>query len=338
MKTGIVFYDVHPLDEAAYRAGLSGEFDLTFCESGFSADTASLAADASVISVHVTSPVTAELMAKLPHLQHVACRSTGYDNVDLEYARAHKISVSTVPAYGQETVAEYAMLLMLAVSRKLPQAAQSVQLGVVIPENLTGRDLGGKTLGVIGTGRIGQHVVAIAKGFGMKILAYDPFPQPAVAERLGYEYVELSELLKASDYLTLHAPAIPETHHLLAAPQFELMKPGVIIVNTARGSLIDTPALITALDSGKVAGAGLDVMEGEEYLHLAPELHLLGSHELGEKARHILGIDILQKMPQVLITSHNAYNSAEALERIRQTTVSNIVSWHEGKPQNEVKL
>ncbi len=337
MKPTIVFYDVHPSEQATYESALASDFELVFCEAGFTADTANLAGSAAVISVHVSSKVTASLMEKLPKLHHIACRSTGYDNVDLTYTKTHAITVSNVPAYGQETVAEYTILLMLAVSRKLMLGVQSVQSGAITPETLTGHDLSGKTLGVIGTGRIGQHVIQIARGFGMKIVAYDLYPQAEAATRLNFKYLELNDLLSQADIITLHAPATPETEHLLGTDQFEHIKPGVIVINTARGSLIDTPALIEALGSGKVAGAGLDVLEGEEYLQLAPEISLLSSQSLGEKAQQILGLDILQKMRNVLITSHNAYNSAEALERIRQTAIQNIISWHAEKLQNEVK-
>ena len=336
MKPKIAFYDVHALDQAVYREALAADFDLILCDAPLSAETLGLAREAAVLSVHVTSPVTAETMASIPHLQHISCRSTGYDHVDMAAAKAHGITVSTVPAYGQETVAEYTFLMMLAVSRKLMPAAHSVHAREIVPEKLTGRDLGGKTLGIIGTGRIGQHVAAIGAGFGMKLLGYDSKPQPEAAERLGFTYTDLPELLSSADYITLHAPALPGNKHLLGEAEFGQMKPGVIIVNTARGSLIDTVALINALQSGKVAGAGLDVLDGEEHLNLPSEIHLLGTAKLGDEARQILGIEVLHTLPNVLITSHNAYNSAEALGRIRTATIENIVAWHSQKAQNLV--
>lgn len=336
MKPKAVFFDVHPIDQAVYQEAMAGDFDLIFCDAPLSAGNVSLASGAVILSVHVTSPVTAEFMASMPHLGHVSCRSTGFDNVDAVYAKAHDISVSNVPAYGQETVAEYAILLMLAVSRKLMQAAHSVQAREIVPEKLTGHELSGKTLGIIGTGRIGQHVAAIGAGFGMKLLAYDPMPQPEAAERLGFSYADLPEVLASSDYLTLHAPARSGNRHLLGSDEFDQMKPGVVLVNTARGSLVDTVALIDALGSGKVAGAGLDVLEGEELLNLPAELHLLGTAKLGDEARQVLGIEVLHTLPNVLITAHNAYNSAEALSRIRTATIDNIVAWQKEKAQNLV--
>jgi D-lactate dehydrogenase len=330
----IAFYDAHAADQAYFKTVLGSDFELILTTDGLTAETASQAASTQVLSVHVSSKVTPKIMAQMPHLRHIACRSTGFDNIDLAYAKAHDITVSTVPSYGEDTVAEYAFMLMLAISRRLMPAAHSVHAGTITPEKLTGHDLAGKTLGVIGTGRIGRHAIQIARGFGMKVVAYDPFPNQAAAHELGFEYLPLADLLGRTDYLTLHAPATPETHHLLDAKAFAQMKPGVFIVNTARGTLIDTPALIQALESGKVAAAGLDVLEGEEYFQVSSELELLGEKKLGDDAREALGLDILTKMPNVLITAHNAYNSAEALDRIRATTVANIQSaTHKANPR-----
>jgi D-lactate dehydrogenase len=336
-KTRVVLYDVHDSDADYFRQALSAaDYDLTLTDQGLSATTATLAAGAAVIGVHVTSPVTAQIMASLPDLRHIACRSTGYDHVDRAYAAAHDITVSSVPSYGESTVAEYAFMLLLAASRRLMLAAHSVHAGTLSPEKLTGHDLEGKTIGIIGTGRIGRHAIRIAHGFGMKVLAYDAFPQDSIASELDFRYVPLDELLAASDIISLHAPSTPETFHLLSSDQFNLMKPGVIIVNTARGTLIDTPALITALASDRVGAVGLDVLEGEDYLSLSPELHLLEQKDLNLEARQVLGLDILGKMPNVLITAHNAYNSVEALGRIRDTTVANIAAWCTGHPSNLV--
>jgi D-lactate dehydrogenase len=335
-KPQIAFYDVHSLDQETYRQHLSADYDLIMCEEALSEANVGLAKAAQILCVHASSPVTAGLMGRIPGLKHVACRTTGYDHVDLKYAQQHGIAVTNVPNYGQETVAEYTFLLLLAVSRKLMKAAHSVHARQFVPTKLTGSDLQGKTLGVIGTGRIGRHVIRIAKGFGMKVVAYDVKPHEAAAAGLGFSYVKLAELLAASDCLTLHAPGTAGNRHLLAAEQFALMKPGVLVVNTARGSLIDTVALIEALNSGQVGGAGLDVLEGEENTGLEAELHLLGEAELGDEAREILGINILHTMPNVLITSHNAYNSKEALERIRDTTIGNILAYTSHKPVNKI--
>lgn len=338
MKPTIALYDVHAIDQAYFKDKLSADFELIMVEGGLDAGSVAQAAAADVVSTHVSSTVSAELMQQMPKLKHIACRSTGFDNVDLAYAKAHQITVSTVPTYGDETVAEYAAMLMLAVSRKLMLAAHSVNVGVTTPEKLTGHDLAGKTLGIIGTGRIGRRSAAIARGFGLTVVAYDPFPNEAAARELGFTYAPLDELLAKADLITLHAPASKDTEHILNEAAFAKMKDGVIVVNTARGTLIDTPALIKALDSGKVGGAGLDVLEGEEFMDIAPEVHLLGTSELDAKAKQVLAIDVLCKLPNVLITHHNAFNSAEALGRIRDTTAANLQAWHSGNPQNLVKL
>jgi D-lactate dehydrogenase len=309
-KVKVALYDVHPADESYYREALGQDYQLTITADGLSEATAGQAAGAQVLAVHVTSPVTAQIMARLPHLRNVACRSTGFDHVDLQYAAAHDITVSTVPSYGEHTVAEYAFMLMLAVARQLSLAAGPGH-SADAASGPTGHDLSGKTLGVVGTGRIGRHAARIGRGFGMQVVGYDLYPNAAAATDIGFEYLPLDQLLARADYITLHAPGTPETHHLIDARAFAKMKPGVFIVNTARGSLIHTPALVTALESGKVAGAGLDVVEGEEP-------------------------GVLSRMPQVLITDHNAYNSVEALQRIRETTVANIQAWRAGHATNLV--
>lgn len=329
VRPKIVFYDASPTDHAVFPQKLESDFEVVTVPDALSGANLDQARDAQVISVFVSSAVPAAVMEQLPELKHIACRSTGFDKVDLPAARSRGITVSTVPTYGEETVAEYAFLLLLAVARRLMLTAHAARFGVSSAEKLTGTDLYGKTLGVVGTGRIGRHAARLGKGFGMNVIAYDVYPVPVEADQIGYEYVPLPELLSRSDAITLHAPATPETEHLLNQEALKAVKPGVMIVNTARGSLIDTPALIAALKSGQVGGAGLDVLEGEE---------LLGkSHSDADKSPRQQAIDELGKMPNVLITMHNAYNSFEALGRIREATVANILAWHAGRPENLVK-
>jgi D-lactate dehydrogenase len=334
VKPKIALYDVHTSDHDVFRDKLSAQFDVFVTDQGLTADTAKAASDAQVIAIHVTSPVTAEVLQLMPNVKHVACRSTGIDHVDLAYAKAHDISVSFVPSYGEDTVAEYAFMLLLAVSRRLMLAAHSVQAGKLVVEKLTGHDLFGKTLGVVGTGKIGRKVAAIGRGFGMKVIAYDLYPNDAAATEIGFEYTSLQNVLSQSDAISLHAPNTPETHHMIDEAALKSMKPGVLIVNTARGQLIDTSALTQALQSGHVGGAGLDVLEGEELL--VGESALGDQQDLTGEAKHKLGIDVLTRMPNVLITGHNAYNSVEALGRIRDTTIANVLAWHSGNPTNLV--
>jgi D-lactate dehydrogenase len=334
VKPKIALYDVHASDSDYFRDALGAKFDLFVTDQGLTAETAMEASDAQVIAMHVTSPVTAEVLKLMPNVKHVACRSMGFDHVDLAYAKAHNISVSFVPGYGEDTVAEYAFMLLLAVSRRLMLAAHSVQAGKLVVEKLTGHDLHGKTLGIIGTGKIGRRAAAIGRGFGMKVIAYDLYPNNAVAREIGYEYISLLEVLAQSDAISLHAPNTPETRHMIDAAALKSMKPGVLIINTARGQLVDTPALTQALQSGHIGGAGLDVLEGEELL--VGESALVDKQDLTSEAKQKLGIDVLTRMPNVLITGHNAYNSVEALGRIRDTTIANVLAWHSGKPTNLV--
>jgi len=335
MRPTVTIFDASPDDDAYFREHLGGEFRLTVTESALGEGAVEPAAEAAVVSVSAASRVTAEIMAnQLPRVRLVACRSTGYDNVDLEYARAHQIHVSNIPAYGDVTVAEYAALLMLAVSRKLRQAIVAVNAREVITAELTGHDLRGQTLGLFGAGRIGRHLAGIARGFGMIVIATDPRPDQAAAQEVGFRYVDAGELLAGSDVISLHAPALRQTHHLLDRVAFGRMKRGVIIINTARGALIDTPALIEALETGIVAGAGLDVLEGEKFLQSANERQLLTSAVVDGRSRQVLALDVLTRMPTVVITDHNAFNTVEALQRIREGTVANIQAWQAGKPAN----
>ena len=331
----VAIFDTGGDDEAYFREHLGEAFRLVFSEDGLSEDASGPAADAVVVSVSAASRVTAGILgSRLPQVRLIACRSTGYDNVDLAYARVHRIAVSNVPAYGDATVAEYAALLMLAVSRKLRQAMGAVDAGKVITAELTGRDLQGRTLGLLGAGHIGRHLAGIARGFGLTVIASDPRPDEAAARGAGFRYVDSAELLATSDIISLHAPALPQTHHLLDRAAVGRMKRGGIVINTSRGALIDTPALIEALEAGVVAGAGLDVLEGERFLESSNERQLLSSNILDGRSREVLALDVLTRMPTVVITDHNAFNTVEALQRIREGTVENIHAWHAGNPVN----
>ncbi len=331
----VAIFDAGSDDQAYFREHLAGTFRLSISDGPLAEAVLDLPAEVAVVSVSAASRVTAELMAhRLPQVRLVACRSTGYDNVDLAYARAHGIAVSNVPAYGDATVAEYAALLMLAVSRRLRQAMRAVDTGEVITAELTGRDLRGRTLGLYGAGHIGRHLAGIARGFGLTVIATDPRPDEVAAREIGFRYVDAQELLARSDIISLHAPAVERTHHLLDRAAFGRMKPGVIVINTSRGSLIDTPALIEALEAGIVAGAGLDVLEGERFLQSSNRRQLLSSNIVDERSQQVLALDVLTRTPTVVITDHNAFNTVEALARIREGTVANIHAWHVGKPVN----
>lgn len=291
--------------------------------------------DFEVLSPFIYSQISAPVLAALPALRLVATRSTGYDHVDLDGCAARGIAVANVPTYGENTVAEHTFALMLALARKIPQSYTRVMRGDYSLEGLTGFDLKDKTLGVVGGGKIGLHVIKIGRGFGMRVLVYDPFRNPFLAELLGYSYVPMDELLAASDIVTLHLPYSPPLQRFMNRERFALMKPGALFINTARGRLVDTDALLEALESGRLAGAGLDVVEGEELIQ--EEKQLLYQQQSLEKLQAVVRTHVLFRRDNVIFTPHNAFNSREALERILDTTVENILSFAQGRPTNVVK-
>ena len=286
------------------------------------------------LSVFIYSHVTREVLEKLPELKFIATRSTGFDHIDVEACRTRGIAVSNVPSYGENTVAEHTIALLLMLSRKVHQSVLQMRSGRVDLAELTGFDLQGKTIGVIGAGHIGLHVIRIARGFGMRVLAYDIRRDPFLADLLGFEYAAMDRLLAESDIVTLHSPHTEKTHHLLGRAQFAQMKAGVMIVNTARGGLIDTDALVEALESGKVGGAGLDVLEGEELIK--EEKQLLQQPLDVERLRMAVRNRVLLARENVVFTPHNAFNSREALVRILEVTVANLEAFRAGQPVHQV--
>lgn len=331
----IYFYDSTPLDEEQLNRGLK-ETDHSWKFVHETINLENLNPDTEVLSVFVSSTVTREIIEQLPRLRLIACRSTGFNNIDLKATAERDITVVNVPTYGESTVAEYTFTLMLALTRKLP--ASLVTNADVDLTKLVGSDLHEKTLGVIGTGHIGQHVIEIARGFSMRILAFDAFPREGLDKELGFEYCSLEDVLSKSDFVTLHTPYLPSTHHLMNDERLELMKPGAVLINTARGELVDTKALLEVLQSGHLGGAALDVVEGEALFHPAEEMALLRSNaSSNELYEHSVEISLLHKMPNVILTPHNAFNTVEAVGRINGTTVQNIVDYWYGNTPNRVK-
>ncbi|MBI5530943.1 MAG: hydroxyacid dehydrogenase [Candidatus Doudnabacteria bacterium] len=294
-------------------------------------------ANTEVLCTFLGCPIAQAELEKMPNLKYIATRSTGFDHIDLKAAAAKSIPVSNVPTYGENTVAEFTFALLLALSRKVyPAAKQVKEQGLFETRELQGFDLKDKVIGVIGTGHIGTYVVKIAHGFGMKIVAYDPYPNQQLAKDFEYTYASLEELLKTSDVITLHVPYMPATHHLLNAENLKLVKPGAVLLNTSRGGLVETAGLVEALKTGKLAGAGLDVLEEEGFVK--EEAHLINNpHPNLEQIKVALADHELMHMPNVLITPHNAFNSREAVMRILDTTVANIQGFMNGKPANLVK-
>lgn len=292
------------------------------------------ARDAECLSVFIYSRVTPEALAAMPALKLVATRSTGYDHIDVEACRARGIAVANVPSYGENTVAEHTFALILMLSRKVHQSYVQVREGHVELAALTGFDLQAKTIGVIGAGRIGLHVIRIGRGFGMRVLASDVRRDPFLEDLMGFQYVPLERLLAESDIVSLHCPLLPETRHLVGREQFGRMKRGALLVNTARGGLVDTDALVEALESGRLAGAGLDVLEGEELIK--EEKQLLHEKLDVEKLRTAVRNRVLLGRDDVVFTPHNAFNSREALIRILDTTLENIAAYRAGHAVNRV--
>ena len=298
------------------------------------ADIAKLA-DAEIISPFIYTKLTAERLAKLPKLKLITTRSTGFDHIDVAECTKRGITVSNVPFYGENTVAEHTFALILALSRKVHEAFVRVRAGNFSLDGLRGFDLKDKTIGVVGAGHIGLHVIRIARGFGMNVLAFDVHRDNFLAEVLGFTYADMHTLLESSDIITLHAPYNKLTHHLINRDNIREIKRGAILINTARGGLVDTEALLTALENKILAGAGLDVLEGEETIY--EESALLGDALNPERLRRATQNHVILKHPNVVFTPHNAFNSQEALERILDTTASNITSFIAGVPRNVVK-
>lgn len=292
-------------------------------------------AHADVVSPFVNSRLDASILVRLPRLRLIATRSTGYDHIDLDYCRAHGITVCNVPDYGDSTVAEHAFALLLAISRHLVEAVQRTRRGEFGQADLRGFDLRGRCLGVIGTGRIGWRVIEIANGFGMDVLAFDTAPDKAAARRLGFRYAGFGDVLAQADILTLHVPSSPATVHLVSDREFAAMKPGAILLNTARGNIVDTAALVRALKSGKIGAAGLDVLPQEPLLRDEAEIFRGRQYSLAE-LHTLLASNVLLQLPNVLVTPHNAYNTRDAVGRIIETTLANIEAFARGTARNVV--
>ena len=290
--------------------------------------------DVDALSVFIHSQVTAQVLEGLPHLKFIATRSTGFDHIDLDACLSRGIVVSNVPSYGENTVAEHTMALLLMLARKVHQSVLQVRSGRVDLAELTGFDLQGKTIGVIGAGHIGLHVIRIARGFGMRVLAYDVRSDPFLADLLGFAYVTLDQLLAESDIVTLHCPLTEKTEHLMGRAQIGRMKRGALLINTSRGGLVDTDALVGALESGRLGGAGLDVLEGEELIK--EDKQLLAQPVDVERLRTAVRNRVLLARDDVVFTPHNAFNSREALVRILEVTLANLEAFRAGQPVHKV--
>ena len=322
----IAFFDTKSYDLPSFKKqGEEKDVEFKFFETKLSPDTVSLAEGFDGVCVFVNDIVNAEVIDKLYDygVKMVALRCAGYNNVDIGSAYG-KIHVFHVPAYSPYAVAEHAMALLLTSVRRIHKAFDRTREHNFSLAGLTGFDLHGKTAGVIGTGRIGRVFIDICRGFGMRVLAYDKFP----AEDSGIEYVELGELFERSDVISLHCPLTEETYHLVDKAAIERCRKGAVIINTSRGALIDAGALLEGIKERKIGAACLDVYEEEADVFFQ------------DFSGHIIDDDVLARlisMPNVIVTSHQAFLTEEALENIAETTVDNIMKYfREGCCTNEL--
>jgi len=291
--------------------------------------------EAKVISCFTFSRVNAKVLEKFPNLKLIALRSVGFNHIDIDYCKEHGISVVNSLGYGNVTVAEFAFGLILDVMRKVTCSCMNLKEEHPNADNYMGFELKDATIGIIGTGAIGAEAVRIAHGFEMNILAYDIFLKQELVEKYCVKYVELDELLKNSDVISLHAPLTKDNFHLINEEKINLMKKNATLINTARGELIDTKALYEALSSGRIFGAGLDVLEAENML-IQPDLTLDFDYLQDDVIRQTLLNERLLKLHNVVVTPHIAYNSKESNERILRITMNNINSFFEGTVLNSV--
>ncbi|PIV90945.1 hydroxyacid dehydrogenase [Candidatus Gracilibacteria bacterium CG17_big_fil_post_rev_8_21_14_2_50_48_13] len=328
----IQFFDLSPLDRALLRKQSFAHHEVEGTKEMLSEENATDFQEAEIISVFVYSKVTRAVIDAMPNLRLIATRSTGFDHIDTAYAASKGIRIATVPLYGENTVAEHTFALILSLSRNVHKSYVRSQRGDHSIEGLMGFDLKDKTLGVIGAGKIGQHVIRIGRAFGMKVQAYEPHHDDFLSDVLDFTYVDFDTLIRTSDIITLHVPYNTHTHHLVGKAEFSAMKKGSMLINTARGGVVDTEAMLCALESGHLAGVGLDVVEGEE---LMLEEERLRYNETSTATREAMARTMmLLRQENVVYTPHIAFYSKEALERIMTTTCANIQSFLEGNCTN----
>lgn len=322
----IAFFDTHSYDKESFEKVDDKNIQITFFETKLNIHSADLAKGYDVVCIFVNDDASKEVIEKLYEngVKLIALRCAGYNNVDLS-ACFGKIHVVHVPAYSPYAVAEHTMALLLTSLRRVHKAYNRTRDYNFSLDGLTGFNLYGKTVGVIGTGRIGRIFIDICKGFGMNVLAYDKFPAP----NSNLNYVSLDEIFSKSDIISFHCPLTEETKHLINASSIEKMKKGVFILNTSRGALIDAEALLNGIKSRKIGAACLDVYEEESDIFFK------------DKSGHILNDDVLARlisMPNVILTAHQAFLTTEALENITSTTIENIKSFFDGDSliQNEL--
>lgn len=323
-RVRVAVFSTKPYDRRYLEAaGRGHDLELAFLEARLDVETAALAAGAGVVCMFVNDDGSADVLESLAEggTRMLALRSAGFNHVDLGAAEELGLTVARVPAYAPESVAEFTVGMILALNRKYHRAHARVREGNFSLEGLLGFAVHTRTVGIVGTGKIGHAVARILTGFGCSVLANDPAPNPDT-EALGARYVDLDTLLSGSDIVTLHSPLTPETHHLIDSSSLELMRPGAMLINTSRGALIDTEAVIESLKSGRLGSLGLDVYEEEADLFF---------EDLSDR---VITDDVFSRLltfPNVLITGHQAFFTHEAMSEIARTTVGNIVAFSSGR-------
>jgi D-lactate dehydrogenase len=332
MTTVTVFdtkrYDREHLGKAMLAAGL----DVKFRDYRLNPETVdTVGEDVDVVCVFVNDKLNRDVVEVLAAkgVKMIALRCAGFNGVDLEAAKENGILVARVPAYSPYAVAEHAVTLAMALNRRIPQANRRVRDMNFTLDGLVGFDMHGKTAGLIGTGKIGKIAGQIFKGFGMRVIMWDPYPDQAWADEQGLEYVTLSELGREADIVSLHIPLFPETEHIINDLVLAALKPGVILINVSRGALVDTQALIDALKTGHVGGVGLDVYEEEE------------GKFFEDLSGEVMTDDVLARLmtfPNVIVTAHQAFLTREALDEIARVTCENIVAFGSGEQPEESRV
>ncbi len=309
-----VFFDTKLMPESIIKDKIKYP-DAIFVKDSLTLDNTSQYESAEIICTNVFSKISKEILDKLPNLKLIATMTTGFDHIDLEECKNRNIIVTNVPSYSNESVAEHALALLFTISKRIHICNQEMEnCNVNMPE-LMGFELKGKTIGLIGTGSIGLHLARLSKGVGMKVIAFDIKKNEDVAETVGFEYVELNDLFKQSDIISLHIPLNEHTKYILNKEQFNIMKQGVVIINTSRGGLINSENLLEALDSGKIDFAGLDVFEKEKFDCANPD-------SVSRK---------LMTHKKVVATPHSAFNTVEAVNSLFDVTIKNINLFVDGK-------
>ncbi|MEK7571026.1 MAG: NAD(P)-dependent oxidoreductase [Patescibacteria group bacterium] len=330
----IAFFEVETWEQIYLQKKLA-DHTLIFHPEPLTKENASQFADVDIVSIFITSHPTKEVLDKMPNLKLISTRSTGYDHIDVPFCRKKRVVVCYVPHYGTHTVAEHTFALILGLTRKIYASLQRTKQGQFDHHELTGMDISGKTLGILGLGDIGIAVSKIAKGFGMKVVAYARHPDEKLARKYGITFLTVNQLLGASDIVSIHLPYTKQTQHLINKRNIKRFKKGSLLINTARGGIVETEAILFGLEKGILGGAGLDVLEQEGIIEEEREI-LTERFQKRPDFETLYYNHLLMNNENVIVTPHNAFNSREALQMILDVTVQNILDFAEQKPQNMV--